>query len=887
MSSRRAVTTWFVGGYLVFCAAVSAQTPAASVREVHAARAASIVVDGKLTEEAWQRAQPSSEFIQSDPDEGRPATERTDVRVLYDDHAVYIGVRLFDDQPARIVRRLARRDTVPDADWILFYLDPHHDHLTGFEFAVSAAGEQYDGVVFNDTNDDSSWDGVWESAVSVDEKGWCVEVRIPLSQLRYQSGAHQTWGINIERFVQRKNEYSWLVMVPKKENGLASRMAHLVGLDGIPEARHLELLPYAVSRGEFIAPPASGDPFNDGSRVFAGAGLDFKWGVSSNLTLDATVNPDFGQVEVDPAVVNLTAFETFYEEKRPFFIEGAQIFGQFGRGGSNSFWGFNNSEPTIFYSRRIGRAPQGDASAPFVDRPGSTTILGAGKLTGKTAGGWSIGVLNAVTGAESARLSDGTREWSEEIEPFTNYLVARVKRDLPRGGFGFLATDVERDLRTPALGDLLVNRATVAGGDGYLFLDAARNWVITGSMSASRVSGSAAAITRLQLAPQRYYQRPDAPEVSLDPAATSISGWYGRVNLNHNAGSWIVNAALWGVSPGFESNDLGYHTQGDIAGGHGVVGWRKPNPDRYTRNRSFSLAKYSTWNFNREIEGDGWYASGFATLRNYWSVNASGMWHRSAFDQTLTRGGPAMRVPSGGSVSAGLGTDSRRSVALSLNGAYAWNAEGGRGSYVSASLAFKPSSKLVLSTGPEVTGTDALAQYVDRVTDPTAVATYGARYIFSNLHQIEVSMVTRADLALTPTVSFQIYLQPLLSMGRYWNLKELTKARTFDFLVYGTGGSTVTPIPGERASIVDPDGSAGPAAPFRLDDPSFNFKSLRANAIFRWQFRPGSTLFVVWTQQRQDLARPGEFQLGPDIRSMFDARPDDVVLVKMSYWFGR
>ena len=886
MRLRRAPSAWLVAGVLLLpCAAAPAGNPPA-VPEVHAARASSIVIDGRLTEEAWRRAAPVSGLVQRDPDEGKPATEPTEIRVLYDDHALYVGLRMFDDRPDLITRRLARRDTTPDADWVTVSLDSQHDHLTGFEFGVSAAGGQYDAVIFNDTSEDTAWDAVWESAVRVDETGWSVEMRIPLSQLRYQAGERQTWGLNVERFVQRKNEYTYLVMVPKKETGNASRMAHLVDLDGIPRSRHLELLPYAVARGEFVNPPAAGDPFNDGSRAFGTAGLDLKWGVGSSLTLDATVNPDFGQVEVDPAVVNLTAFETFYEEKRPFFIEGAQILGRFGRGGSNSFWGFDNSEPTLYYSRRIGRAPQGAAGAPYVDRPGATTILGAAKLTGKTAGGWSFGVLDAYTAAESARLSDGTHEWSAEVEPPTNYLVARVKRDLPRGGFGFLATDVERNLRTPALGDQLVSRGTVAGADGYLFLDKAKTWVITGGVAGSRVSGSEAAITRLQLAPQRYFQRPDAPEVALDPQATSLSGWYGRVNLNRNAGTWYVNAALWGVSPGFESNDLGYHTLGDAAGAHGVVGWRKPNPDRYTRSRSVYVARYLNWNFNRESQANGWYLTGSATLENYWSVDASVSLHSNAFDQTLTRGGPSMRLPGGGNVSGSVGTDSRQSIVASLSGYYSWNTAGGRGWDLTTSLTFKPSSKLQVSAGPEVTRTDALAQYVTRVDDPLAAATYGSRYIFANLHQTEVSMVTRADLVLTPTVSLQLYVQPLISVGRYWNLKELSAPRTFDFLSYGTGGSTIAPIAGERAFAVDPDGP-GPAAPFRLDDPSFNFKSLRVNAIFRWQFRPGSTLYFVWTEQRQDFARPGEFNLGADLRSMFSAKPDDVVMVKMSYWLGR
>src|SRR5688572_11997316 len=372
-------------------------------RDVRATRTAQApAIDGKLTEETWALAAPAGDFTQRDPDEGKPPTERTEVRFLYDDGALYVGARMFDSEPARITRRLSTRDNSADADVLSLYLDPMHDKLTGAIFRVSAANVQQDQVLYNDTWTDGTWDAVWESAVSIDETGWSAEIRIPLSQLRFPGGDQQTWGVNVERHIRRKNESAWLEMVPKSQSGLASRMRNLTGLDGLRPTKRLELLPYAAARNEFIAPRRAGNPFNDGSRGFASAGLDMKWGVSSNLTLNATVNPDFGQVEVDPAVVNLTAFETFFQEKRPFFLEGSQIFNNYGRTGSNDFWGFNNSEPQLFYSRRIGRAPQMGAAGDFVDTPTATTILGATKLTGKTMGGWSMAFLEAVTGEESA-----------------------------------------------------------------------------------------------------------------------------------------------------------------------------------------------------------------------------------------------------------------------------------------------------------------------------------------------------------------------------------------------------------------------------------------------------------------------------------------------------
>jgi hypothetical protein len=791
-------------------------------------------------------------FTQHDPNEGKPATERTEIRILYDDEAIYVAARMFDGQPDRIVRRLSNRDDVPDADYVSFFFDPRHDRLTGAMFQVSAAGVQADNVISNDTNQDGSWDAVWTSAVTVDAQGWCVEVRIPFSQLRFNAGEHQTWGINVARYIQRKNETAWLALVPKNENGLASRMVPLTGLDGIHPARRLEIAPYTAVRQEFIRPPSAGDPFNDGSRTFGAAGLDLKAGVTSGLTLDATINPDFGQAEVDPAVVNLSAFETFFDEKRRFFIEGSDIFGNFGAGGSNNFFGFNTSDPNLFYSRRIGRAPQAPAGGDFADVPAATTILGAAKLTGKTANGWSIGLLDAVTSREQARVQTGAVRSRTEVEPLTNYMVGRLKHDFTWGGVGLMATSVLRNLDTLLLKDLLTRRATVFGGDAFYFFDRKHDWVVTGKMSGSHISGSEAALTGIQLAPQRYYQRPDAPEVSFDPHRTSLSGYAGRVNLNRNAGVWRVNAALWGVSPGFESNDLGFHTNGDRAGGHGVLMWSHPNTTRVTRNMGAWVARAWGWNFNRQMLNNQWYGCGNATFLNYWNANVCGGYNYKTFDDSLTRGGPLAVNPASRGISGNMSTDSRGWLSLGFNGSYNWARSGGRSTDASITVSLKPSSALTISTGPELSRSHGPAQYVTTQPDPAEVATFGQRYVFAAIDQTQVTLTTRVNFILTPRASLRVFMQPLLATGAYSGFKSLAAPRTFDF--------------NELASI---DGLG-------ITNPDFNFKSLRVNAVFRWEFRPGSTLYVVWTQEREDFSHPGD-----------SAPPNDVFLVKLTYWLGR
>ena len=843
------------------------------------------LIDGRLSDEVWQQAPVADHFRQRDPNEGQAATERTEIRVLYDEDAVYVGARLYDAEPALISRRVTARDEHPDADCVTIFLDPRHDHRTGVTFTVTAAGSQYDSVLSNDNFQDSSWNAVWASAVSHDSQGWSAELRIPFSQLRFNANERQTWGFNVSRYIRRKNETAWLEFWPKNEDGLVSRMMHLTNVDGVRVRRRLEVAPYTAVRQEFVE-AEDGDPFNDGARMFGSIGLDVKTSVKGGLVLDATINPDFGQAEVDPAVVNLTAYETFFDEKRRFFIEGSEIFNNFGRGGANNFFGFNNSSPNLFYSRRIGRSPSVSADGDFVDTPRAATILGAAKITGKTSNGWSIGLIEAVTARERARHVTGAALERTVVEPTTNYFVARVQREFARGGAGFLTTAVARNLDTPLLKDELTSRAFIFGGDAYYFIDRKKDWVVTGDLSGSHVRGSARAIDELQRSSRRYYQRPDAPHVELNPERTSLSGYTGRVFLNRNSGVWRVNASLWGVSPGFESNDLGFHGRSDRAGAHSVLLWRKQTPDRFSRSRGWWLAKAWTWNFNRELVSNLWMGCGNALFTNYWRVGACGGYTQRTSSDDRTRGGPQTENPQSNWANVSFGTDGRKWLSFDMWTGHDWDAHGGFSTNGELSMNLKPFSTLSISTGPSIQHSKDPAQYVRTEKDATAVATFGQRYVFGTIAQNRLTLQTRVNWVLNPNASLQVYMQPLVAVGRYDDIKELAAPRSFAFRRYNGPDSSFAYDAGLRSYSVDPD-AFGPSPSFSFDSPDFNFKSLRLNAIFRWEFRPGSTLYAVWTEQREDDEYPGDFRVRRDLSRVFSAPSDDVFLLKMTYWIGR
>ena len=795
-------------------------------------------------------------------------------------------MHLRDSAPGAISRQLSRRDAFAEADRFTLFLDPHHDHRTGVVLEVSAAGVQRDAALYDDNFEDVTWDAVWESAVTRDEQGWALEIRVPFSQLRFPTVSGHNWGINARRVVHRKNESSWLALVPKNESGLVSRMAHLEGIVEIHPGRHLELLPYARALAEYVEPPVSGSPWNDGSRYSGGVGLDLEYGLGTGMTLVGALNPDFGQVEVDPAVVNLTAFETFFEEKRPFFTEGSQVFLRFGRSGAIDYTTYFYPEPLLFYSRRIGRAPQAQTAGAFVDTPASTTILGAAKLVGRSHG-WNVGVLDALTGREYARIADGAGRAELEVEPLTNYFVGRAQRDLgTRGAIGLLATATNRDLRTPGLAVQLTQRAFLGGVDGHVFLDGKRDWVVSGGLSGSTVSGSPAAVLRLQRAAQRYYQRPDAPHVSVDPQATALSGWSGLLGLNKNSGNVTFNAGLWGISPGFEPNDLGFATQTDRGGAHAQVQFRKLTPDGFTRSRKLVIAKWWTFNFGRESQGDGVQLSSSVQLRNYWQLDLSLGKSWNTLDDKLTRGGPTTIRPGIRGLGLNLASDARRRFSALGSLQLQRREFGSRTRQLFIAVNFRPFTALALQATFYELRLKTVAQYLQTVADPTAASTYGSRYVFGGLEQREISIPLRLNLTLSPKLSLQLYTQALVSAGDYPQIKELGAPRTYDFPVYGRDLGTISRDSELPFYTIDPDGD-GEARSFRLAVPDFNFKSLRLNAVLRYEFRPGSAAYLVWTDRRQDGSNPGQPAFGRDLGDLLSAPADDVLMVKIAWWFGR
>ncbi len=841
-----------------------------------------IIIDGALDDAAWQKAKVISNFIQRDPLEGQAATEKTEVRILYDDKAIYIGARMFDPSPDSIVKNLARRDVDINSDLFEVFFDPYNDLRTGFYFGVNAAGTLYDGTLYNDSWNDNSWDGVWEGKVSIDKNGWTAEIKIPFSQLRFNAKENDNvWGIDFERIIARKHETDYLVYIPKTSNAFVSKFAELQGIKNINPPDDIEFLPYVTTKAEYMD-AGSGNPFNNGSAYSPSIGADFKMGVGSNLTLNATVNPDFGQVEIDPAVINLSDVETYFNEKRPFFVEGSNIF-EFGRGGVTDYWNFNWWEPTFFYSRRIGRAPEGSVpSADFVDEPAGTHIIGAAKLSGKLDGNWNVGIIQALTSRENANYQISGQKYNIEVEPPTYYGVARIQKVMNDGhqGIGIITTFTNRFLRDQNLKDQLNGNALVTGIDGWTYLDTTGTWVVNGWLGSSIVHGDSTQMINLQTGPHHYFQRPDSKLLHVDSLANSLSGYAGRFVISKQKGNWGVNSAIGFISPGFEVNDLGFLPLSDIINTHFASWYSWTEPTKLYRSATIGGAIFRTYDYEGEITWEGVFQNGSVQFLNYYGMNWDFAYNPQTINIRATRGGPSMINPEGYQVDLSLGSDSRNTWVISASSGTYWTHFSNQW-YINSELDLNPSSNISLSFIPELDGYIDNAMWVNSYSDKYDAATYGTRYVFAAFHQTTLSAGIRLNWTFTPKLSLQLYAQPLISAGNYSSFKELAQPGTYSFNIYGIGKSTFN----SNTYSVDPDGN-GPAPSFIIDNPDFNFVSLRGNAVLRWEYLPGSVVYFVWTQTRSDQEVLGQFQFNHSFDRIWLLHPDNTFIVKFSYWFN-
>ncbi|HEX2781191.1 MAG TPA: DUF5916 domain-containing protein, partial [Gemmatimonadaceae bacterium] len=679
------------------------------------------------------------------------------------------------------------------------------------------------------------------------------------------------------RKIARKAESDFFAFTPKSQREGIHTFGHLTGLGRLPSPRRLELVPYALSKTQnpVVAP---GDPFRKKNDVVGGAGLDLKYGITSNLTLDATFNPDFGQVEVDPAVVNLSAFETFFPERRPFFVEGARIFSFGEMRTQNSSNGY-----AFLHSRRIGRAPTRFIDGDWVDAPLETTIDGAVKLTGRSKGGWSLGVLDALTAEEQARFRDATGDHRAVVEPRSNYFIGRVKRDLRGGnttvGMGFTA--VNRDLSDPALKPLYRSAAYALGMD-WQHAWGNRTWAFDGAVTATTNLGSPQAIAELQLSPARYYQRPDLKAVRFDPTRTSLDGYVAEATLARIAGKhWRGTLTFQNYSPGFEINEAGFLGGTNMRGIAPLISYSENTPGKHIRNWSQYLFWNPSWNYDGDMTFTGVGSITVWETANFWDYFLRFDWRPPVFDDVFTRGGPIARTVSGRGAMIQIDSDRRKRYTYGVFARYYEDHAGGWNQSIGPRATLRPSTALRVTLQPTFSRVHSMAQYVARRSDPLATRTYGSRYVFATLEQHQVSMVTRVDWTFSPGLSLQLFAQPLVAAADFHDYKEFLRPRAYDFHVYD--GSEISKSGG--VYTVDPDG-AGPAGSFTFNDRDFNRRSLRGNAVLRWEYRPGSALFFVWQQSRFASRPTGRFDFNQDFNDLWSVQPENVFVLKATYWIG-
>lgn len=768
-------------------------------------------IDGILDDAVWNDVQPAADFIQRDPEEGKPGSELSEVRVLYDDEALYFGCTFRDKEALGIIARLTRRDDEIESDFASIRIDSYHDHQTGYEFTFNAAGVKTDILQYDDaTKEDASWDPVWELQTRITADGWFAEVKIPFRVVRYKSEedtqSGQTWGVNFIRYISRKQETQLWAFTPKRETGFISRFGHLTGLRDLPDPRQLEILPFVVSRQAYE--PASVVRHRQ-ERLSGDLGVDVRYGLSKSFTLDATINPDFGQVEADPAVLNLSSFETFYPEKRPFFIEGTQIirFSTFG----------GDFGPGMFYSRRIGRAIDLDevnvpAGGVVEDYSQSTTILGAAKLSGKTNGGLSIGMLQAVTQREQATVVDSSGVRSDQVlEPLSHYNVVRMKQDILDNSYvGAIFTSTAKESRFPAFTNgwdwnlkLGQNKYSV---DGFLAFSHSTN------SQDERVTGSAGKFNVARIAAEHWLW--------------TMSGDY--------------------TSKRYNINDVGFFFSPDDIGHVASLTYKEDAPAAVVRNYRITGSFHERWTFDGANLFRDLRMNGELLFSNYWRMTASSAWEMGLYDHRESRGMGLYRKPGNFQTSTYVFSDVRKNILFKVGQRFNWDTKNKRAFATEAGFEIRPLSWA--RWGIE-------GEYQKFENQEAWVTNIGNASIFGDRSTQQYNVILRSTVTFTRELTVQLYAQLFLAKGHYENFRQLVTPT--DFTPYSF-----------------------------TENPDFNRTSLNTNLVLRWEYFPGSTLFLVWSQARFDRANNYYTSFGNDFNDTFQVPPANVLLMKISYWWS-
>jgi hypothetical protein len=838
-------------------------------------------INGILDDEAWRSGIWAGNFTQNQPYSGRPESQRTEFKILFDEDNLYVAIKAYDSSPDSLVNRLTRRDQ-QDGELAGIIIDSFHDLRTGFLFGVSSAGVKYDHMLTNDgQNEDPSWDPNWWVKTSVNSEGWFAEMKIPFSQVRFEKNSGDVWGFDVGRVLYRKNETTYWQPIPKDAPGLIHLFGELKGLEQIKPRKIFDVTPYAVARTEsFQAVPV--DPFKaKGSLSAMNGGIDAKIGITNNMTMDLTINPDFGQVEADPSEVNLSAFETFFREKRPFFIEGNNIT-NFGLGIGDGEVGNDN----LFYSRRIGRSPQGDPDLKdgwYSDIPGQSSILGAAKLTGKTKNGVSLGFVDALTAEMKAEIDTiGGRKY-ETVAPLTNYFIGRVQKDINNGNtlIGGIFTSTNRQLDANL--STFMHKSAYTGGIDFTQYFKEKNWMFNLNTAFSLVQGSSKSIENTQRSSARYFQRPDNNYTVLDTNRTSLAGSGGRMQIVKLNGHWnFMSATIW-KTPGFETNDLGYLREADQVLSVLWAQYSQWDPKWIYRKYSINADFYSAWNFGGNNMARGFEWNGNMELKNFWSIYTGGALRGNPFDQNILRGGPLMRIPGNISGRLGITTDQRKKVVVDIFASGTKGTENSSNSFYSnIEISFKPTNWMVVSFNPGFSKSFSELQYVDRLNiDNTD------KYIFASIDRKTINASFRVNLNLSPNLTLQYWGQPFFATGKYYDHKMIVDPRADNyrnrFLTYSSDQISTE---GDHYNV---DENLSGTTDYSFDKTDFNVQEFLSNLVVRWEYSPGSSVYLVWSQTRSSSIDSGNLDLFNDLSNLFskvDKKPHNVFLIKFSYRFG-
>lgn len=830
-----------------------------------------IHIDGRLDEKLWSKAHFTSSFTQRNPDEGTPATEETEVAFAYDNDALYVACRMYSPEPDNIQTIISRRDRSGNSERIIISVDTYLDRRTAYSFSVTASGTRTDYYHPSDNqyHRDYSFDPVWNAAVQRDSLGWTAEMRIPFSQLRFSNSKNQLWGLNINRYIPHKNEDDYWIHIPKNKTGWTSRFGLLTGINGIEPSRRFEIIPYMAGSSSITGDPDEANPFSEKVSWDGRFGGNLKLGLGSNLTLNATVNPDFGQVEADPANVNLSAYETYFDEKRPFFTEGSQM--------------LSGGGATYFYSRRIGGAPPYHPDGDYVDISNNTSILGAAKLTGRLPSGLSVGGLTAVTGKEFAKVYvDSTDRTRETIAaPLTSYGVTRLQQEF--GDYastaGFILTGVQRNISDYDSLIYNLHETAVTGGADWNIRFNEGMYELSGDAGFSYVKGSRNAILQTQHSSTHYYQRPDVDYISVDSSRTSMTGFRGSLEFEKNSGEhWLWEIGGLTESPEFQINDLGIVNDADEFTSNGHLRYREIVPTSWYHNYNIWVGYWAKWDYGGNKLGRSYDIGGELQFPSFWNINFHVGYNPRTYSKSQTRGGPLMGNPQTNRHRITFGTNRSLSKYGRIRVNYNYDEFGGYYARINTFFEMRVGNRWEISLRPEYMEQINKRQYITTL-DNGPEATYDNRYIFSTIKRQELSVQLRVNFAFTPNLTIDAYAEPFTSNGDYYDPGELPAARSYALDRYGDE-STEQII--ERNGTYHVDKGANS---FSFDNPDFLVRSFRSNLVLRYQWRPGSTFFLVW-QQNKFVDQNDPYMDPADIARSITETGDNVIAVKFNYWFN-